>query len=284
MKLGHLAGRAVVIRNERALDVERASGGRFASDPQLLYTEWDALRAWEASADFSAAVPFSQDDLDCPAPRPRQVFAIGLNYSDHAAESGAPIPKDLVVFTKFPSSFGAPNGDVAVVSDRLDYETELVVVVAKGGHRLAAGTGWDHVAGLAVGQDYSDRALQFVAQPPQFSLAKSRPGFSPFGPVLVTADEFADPNALTIGASLSRDGETTALQQGTTADLIFPVATIIERLSALVTLYPGDVIFTGTPAGVGIGKNLFLRPGDVVKSSIDGIGSIRNRFVVDHVS
>lgn len=284
MKLGQMAGRAIVVRDGRALDVERKSGGRFASDPQLLYSDWDALRKWESQADYSDAIPFSESDAGCPAPRPRQVFAIGLNYRDHAAETGAPIPDDLVVFTKFPSSFGPPNADVAIASDRIDYETELVVVVAKEAHKIPKGSGWDYVAGVAVGQDYSDRALQFVSHPPQFSFAKSRPGFSPFGPLLVTVDEVSDPDALAIAADLNRDGETISLQRGTTRDLIFSVPAIVERLAEVVTVYPGDVIFTGTPAGVGLGKKFFLRPGDVVESTIAGVGTIRNRFVAGHAA
>ena len=279
MRLGQLANRAVVIRNDRALDVERASNGRFSADPQALYADWQALREWEAMASYDEATAFSEGDLGCPAPRPRQVFAIGLNYRDHAAESGAPIPTDIVVFTKFPSSFGPPNANVVVASDKIDYETELVVVISKEARKITPGTGWDYVAGVAVGQDYSDRGLQFVSPPPQFSLAKSLPGFSPFGPAVVTIDELKTPDALAISAEITRNGERSTLQKGTTADLIFSVPAIIERLAEVVTVYPGDVIFTGTPAGVGLSKKFFLRPGDVVESRIEDIGAIRNHFV-----
>lgn len=208
-------------------------------------------------------------------------MAIGLNYRDHADESGHAYPDHLVVFTKFFSALAPPHASVELPSDTVDYETELVVVIGRGGHRIPEALAWDHVAGLAVGQDFSDRTVQLRGPAPQFSLGKSYPGFAPYGPALVTPDELPDRDALRIRAVLegAGPGAPVVLQDGTSADMIFPVARIIADLSEVLTLYPGDLVFTGTPAGVGAVTGRFLRPGDALTSTIEGVGSIRNEFV-----
>lgn len=183
------------------------------------------------------------------------------------------LPQEPMVFTKFPSSVTGPFAEVRLPSDRCDFEVELVVVIGREGHQIAEQDAWHHVAGLTIGQDLSERAVQFQSTPPQFSMGKSYPGFSPIGPVLMTPDEFPDPDTLAIGCS---SGEET-LQDGTTADMVFPVAELIAKLFSIVRLLPGDLIFTGTPAGVGAVREprRYLSPGEILFSTVEGIGQLR---------
>ncbi|WP_435041717.1 fumarylacetoacetate hydrolase family protein [Rhodococcus aetherivorans] len=217
--------------------------------------------------------------LEAPSPAPRQVFAVGLNYSAHATESGFEAPSQLPpVFTKYVSSFSGPDTEVTIpAGGNVDWEIELVAIIGREGFQIAEQDAWDHVAGLTVGQDISERVTQLRGPAPQFGLGKSFPGFSPQGPWLVTPDEFADPSDLELGCSI--DGE--EMQKGRTRELIFPVGKLIAALSQTVTLYPGDVIFTGTPAGVGGGRTpkRFLQPGETLDSWIEGIGELHQRFV-----
>ncbi len=206
-------------------------------------------------------------------PTPRQIFAIGLNYRDHADESGFTVPEAPTVFTKFVSSVTGPNTTVTLPADgNTDWEVELVAVVGRTAHDVSEAEAWSHVAGLTVGQDLSERKAQFVGPVPQFSLGKSFPGFSPTGPWVVTLDEVDDPADLELGCAIN--GE--QMQLGRTRDLVFSVPSLIAKLSAIVTLLPGDLIFTGTPAGVGVGRDpkVFLQPGDTLVSWVDGIGTL----------
>lgn len=286
MRLANLAGRAVLLEGDRALDVERASEGRFGPDPMDPWQDWSAFVAWSVEADFSTAEGYEEADLGAPVPAPRQVFAIGLNYRDHAEEADLDIPENLVVFTKFQSSLAGPQADVPVAGETVDYEAELVVVVGSQIHDVDEDAAQEAIAGYAVGQDYSERTVQRRPPAPQFSLGKSFPNFGPFGPAVVTADELEDPANLSIrcviegptGQAQGENGQWVA-QDGTTADLIFPVARVLSDLSRAVTLYPGDIVFTGTPAGVGMPQGIYLQRGDVVTTTIEGIGSLRNVMV-----
>ena len=228
-------------------------------------------------ASLEAARPTGEESLLAVVPRPAQVFAIGLNYRDHAAESGFALPAEPVVFTKYASSFTGPTGDITLSPGNVDWEVELVAVIGTGGRDIAEADGWDHVAGLAVGQDISDRTTQFVAAPPQFGMGKSYPGYSPVGPYLVSPDELADRDELALGCEVNG----TSVQKGSTSDMVFPVPRLVAKLSAIVELLPGDVIFTGTPAGVGQGRSpqQFLQPGDELTSWVEGIGRMRHHFV-----
>ncbi|MFC9974203.1 fumarylacetoacetate hydrolase family protein [Spirillospora sp. NPDC127200] len=279
MRIANLAGRLVLVRAGRAVDVERASGGRFAADPQAVYADWAAFRDWAATAGLPDGEPFETADLGAPVPAPRQVFAIGLNYRDHAAESGFDAPEGLPpVFTKFATALTGPVTDVVLPEGgHTDWEVELVAVIGETARNVAEADGWDHVAGLTVGQDISERVSQLAGPAPQFSLGKSFPGFAPTGPWLVTPDEFADPGDLALGSSVN--GE--QVQKGRTRDLIFSVPVLVARLSAVLPLLPGDLVFTGTPAGVGLGRTpqRWLRPGDELVSHVEGIGELRQRFV-----
>lgn len=279
MRVGNLDGRSTLFVDELAVDVAGASGGRYGSDPQQIYDNWDAFVAWCDDAELPAGTSYDPMGLGPPVPTPRQVFAIGLNYREHAAESGFAAPEsEPPVFTKFPSCLAGPYTDVEVPPDgQVDWEVELVVVIGRTAHRVAATEALGFVAGYTVGQDISERKLQSAATPPQFSLGKSLPGFGPTGPWVVTLDQFDDPDDLALSCAI--DGET--VQDGRTRDLIFSVPELVSKLSATVTLLPGDLIFTGTPSGVGLGRKpqRFLAPGEQLTSRIDGIGELRQRFV-----
>jgi 2-keto-4-pentenoate hydratase/2-oxohepta-3-ene-1,7-dioic acid hydratase in catechol pathway len=207
---------------------------------------------------------------------PRQVFAIGLNYRDHAAESGLPAPDVPVVFTKYPTSITGPSAAVALPSDFVDWEAELVAVIGARAEHVKAADAWSHVAGLTVGQDLSERKVQLAGPAPQFSLGKSYPGFGPIGPAIVTLDEIADVDNLEISCLLDDE----VLQKGRTSDLIFSIPELVEHISAICPMLPGDLIFTGTPAGVGGARtpNRFLTPGSALITAIEGIGELRNRL------
>jgi len=205
------------------------------------------------------------------------VFGIGLNYVAHALEGPWGVPEVPAVFTKYPTCIVGAREQVAIPAPTTDWEVELVVVMGRRAHGVAAADAWPYVAGLTIGQDISERTLQRSGNVPQFGLGKSYPGFGPMGPWLVTPDEFANPDDLSISCTLN--GET--MQDSRTADLVFGVPRLVEYLSGVLPLLPGDVIFTGTPSGVGAGRKpqRFLQPGEVLVSSIEGIGSLTTRLV-----
>jgi 2-keto-4-pentenoate hydratase/2-oxohepta-3-ene-1,7-dioic acid hydratase in catechol pathway len=273
MRIGNLSGRLAVLRNGRAIDVERASGRRFSSDPQAIYERWDEFAQWRPEGDGD---PWDRVALGAPVPRPRQVFALGLNYALHAREAGLELPPTPLTFTKFPSCLVGPEAVVDVATDRVDWEVELVVVIGRAAHRVDAAHAWSCVAGLTVGQDLSARDVQMLGSPPQFSLGKSFPGFGPTGPWLVTPDELRDPDDLAIGCAVN--GE--EMQSDRTSSMLFSVPETVARLSAICPLLPGDLIFTGTPAGVGnrMDPPRYLKPGDELVSTIEGIGTLTTRF------
>lgn len=278
MRFADLSGRLGLETSPgRAVDIAKASDGWFDADVQLAYDRWDELVDFAGTLDDGDAVDVAPTAYGNPSPRPRQVFAIGLNYAEHARESGFGVPEEPTVFTKFATSLTGPTGDIALPPGQVDWEVELVVVIGRRAHRVAAEDGWDHVAGLSVGQDISERVLQRVGPAPQFSLAKSYPGFGPVGPVLVTPDELPDRDDLELGCLVN--GE--QVQRGRTSDLVFPVPELIARLSAVTPLLPGDVLFTGTPSGVGLGRTpqRFLAPGDELVTYVSGIGEMRHRMV-----
>lgn len=276
MRFAMMDGRAVLLtgeRHERVVDVAKRSGGRFANDPATLLADWDALREWAAGLPGDAAdAPLDELALGPCVPTPRKVFGIGLNYQDHAEEAGLDLPKQPMVFTKFPTCLVGPRADVVLTGDRVDYEAELVVAIGRGGRGIPAERAASHVAGYCIGQDISDRRAQFADKPPQFSMGKSADTFGPIGPALVTLDEIPDPDDLAITCDISGD----RLQDGRTKDLIFPVAELVAFLSARITLEPGDLIFTGTPAGVGSFRRRYLTPDDVITTRIEGLGQLRN--------
>lgn len=276
MRLGTITGRIALVRGNQALDVHDASSGRLPHDPLVALARLADLRAWAASADWSTAIAFRPEQLGPPVPRPRQVFAVALNYRPHAAEAGFTAPDQPLIFTKFPSCITGPVAAVELPRGHVDWEVEIVAVVGLGGRNIDRTDAWDALAGLTLGQDISERLIQLQGSAPQFSLGKSHAGFGPIGPVLVTPDEFADRNDIEFFSSL--DGE--ELQRGRTGEMIFAVDALVAYLSNVCELYPGDLIFTGTPSGVGNRRTppRFLRPGETLRSVAAGIGEIVQVF------
>ena len=223
--------------------------------------------------------PLERVRLHAPLASPPRVFAIGLNYRDHAIESGMEIPKTPVVFFKLTTSIIGPGEPVVLPrnSTQPDYEAEFAFVIGKGGFRIPAAAWRDHVYGYTIVNDVSARDVQFATS--QWSMSKSFPTFCPLGPAIVTADEIADPHALQIGLSI--DGE--MLQNSNTRELVFGIPELIEHLSSITPLLPGDIVSTGTPPGVGLGRNpkRWLKPGETVTVSIEGLGSLTNPVVVE---
>lgn len=288
MRIGSIDGRATLIipgtgptEDISGIDIQTASHGRFSADTLELLQEWEDLRQWASTVDL-ATTPVHRVDwhlLEAPVAQPKQIFAIGMNYSDHAAEVNLSTPTTPAVFTKFSSALAGPEVTVALPTASVDWEVELVAVIGVGGRNIPRESALDHVAGYMVGQDLSERELQFAGGGvPQFSLAKSYPGFAPTGPWITSSDEIADPGALSMVCS--RAGR--VLQKGTTKNLVFDLPHLIEHLSSVVELYPGDLIFTGTPDGVGFGRSPqeYLVPGDELVSSIEGLGEIRQQFTL----
>ncbi len=280
MRLANVGGRAVIVTgNLKGIDVQVASAGKFGPELQALYGDWDSFLAWSAELTAEPDVGFTEAELKAPSPTPGQIFAIGLNFAKHAAESGFGTPDTIPpVFTKYLSCLAGPNVEVPLPTDgKTDWEVELVAVIGRRARLVDPEDGWSCVAGLTVGQDLSERSGQLAGPAPQFSLAKSHQNFGPTGPWLVTADELADPDDLSLTCSVN--GE--VVQDGRTRDLLFSVPRLVAALSRVVTLYPGDIIFTGTPEGVGMGRTpqRFLRDGDELVSRIEGIGEIRQRLV-----
>ncbi len=280
MRLANIHGRAVIVTEDgHGADVHKASDGRFGPDLPTLYADWPAFRSWADSATLQADTAFEVDALEAPSPAPRQSLALGLNYAAHAAESGFDTPTGLPpVFPKFVSSFSGPVTEVTLPpGGHTDWEVELVAVMGATAHHIDEADAWDHIAGVTAGQDLSERVIQLAGPAPQFGLGKSYPGFSPMGPWLVTPDELDDRDNLHLVCTL--DGE--VMQEGHTANLIVPVPRLVAELSKVVTLYPGDIIYTGTPDGVGMGREpqRFIRPGETLVSTIDGIGELRQTFI-----
>jgi len=213
--------------------------------------------------------------LGAPVPTPRQVFGIGLNYRDHAAESGMDAPPAPLTFTKFPSCIAGPHADIPLSGELVDWEAEIVAVIGAETTAVPVDRAWDAVAGLMLGQDISDRGVQLTGSPPQFSLGKSFPNFGPTGPALVSVDHFGDREDIGLWCDVA--GE--RMQDGRSSQLIFPVATLVAYLSSITTLYPGDLIFTGTPSGVGMARGRFLVAGEEVVTGAEVIGELRNRCV-----
>lgn len=278
MRIGVIGGRALLLEgDDRGVDLATASQGALPSDPQAVFDHWRDVTDWVASSPRLDFQPIDPARLELPTPRPRQVFAIGANYRAHAAEAGVAPPEQPVIFTKFPSCLTGPNDSVVVDSAKVDWEAELVVVMGREARDVSRADAWSYVAGLTVGQDISERAIQRLGPMPQFCIAKSLPGFGPVGPVVVSIDEFSDPDDLALGCAVN--GET--MQASRTSDFIFSVGELIEYISKLCTLYPGDLIFTGTPEGVGATRKppRFLAPGDVLTTWIEGVGHLRNPMI-----
>jgi 2-keto-4-pentenoate hydratase/2-oxohepta-3-ene-1,7-dioic acid hydratase in catechol pathway len=276
MRIANLANRLVMVVDGRAHDVEKLSRGRFSSSVPTIYGRWQEFTDWASRVDLGEGIPFDETLLLSPAPEPRQLFAIGLNYGEHVKEAGL-VVDDPVVFTKFVSSITGPYADVPRPLGDVDWEVELVAVIGRAGQRIPSHRAWEYVAGLTAGQDLSERKTQMAGAAPQFSMGKSYPGFAPMGPVLVTPDEFADPDDIWLECSVNDE----LVQRSRTSAMLSPISEIIAYLSKITPLLPGDVIFTGTPSGVGMSRMppRFLEVGDRLTTRIEGIGELRNHLV-----
>jgi 2,4-didehydro-3-deoxy-L-rhamnonate hydrolase len=278
LNLGSINGRAQIVishTNSTAtvVDLAEASNGTFSSDPMKAFARWDQVRKF-ANTCVEEGREVAISELDTPVPRPRQLFAVGLNYRRHAIEFGLEVPPSPLVFTKFPSSVGRPCADITLTDDRTDWEVELVLVVGSGGRNISRKLAWQHIAAICVGQDISNRVEQFTTNPPQFCLGKSFENHTVYGPWVVDAQAITNKDSLNISCTVNGR----EVQNSNTSDLIFSVSEIVEYLSAIVELYPGDIIYTGTPSGVGQSRTPpeFLKPGDVIVSTLESVGSITN--------
>ncbi|MEZ5273139.1 MAG: fumarylacetoacetate hydrolase family protein [Ilumatobacteraceae bacterium] len=281
MRLANYQGRATIVVQGRAVDVEKASNGAMGSDPMLLsdLANHDDLRVIAAAADPAAWPVLDEAMLGAPVPRPPKGIAVALNYRQHALESGRDMPTEPHLFAKTENCVCGPFDEIIVPAGRgeVDYEAELVIAFGRTCKAATRENAWSHIAGVMCGQDISDRGEQFRPPVKQFTIAKSYDTFGPIGPYLVTQDELADKDALELVGRIS--GE--EMQRTNTSDLIFDVPALIVWLSRFITFRPGDLIWTGTPGGVGEARNpqRFLRAGDVVETEIEGIGCMRNPVV-----
>ena len=260
-----------------------------AADPSIPDNMRDFLAAGDnALASARAAIekgedgiPASEATIHAPINNPEKIICIGLNYADHAAESGMPIPGEPIVFSKYASSIIDPGDNIVApsVSNQVDYEVELVVVIGKAGRNVSETDALNHVAGYMVGHDVSARDYQLEKPGAQWMMGKTFDTFAPIGPDLVTSDDVADPHNLGIRCIVN--GET--VQDSNTSQLIFSVPQLIAYLTHVFTLAPGDLIFTGTPPGVGMGRTpqLWLKDGDHVACEVDGLGRLENPVVSD---
>ena len=280
-KLANIEGRAALVEGDNYYDLETISNGKFNNDTSNALTNLVGLS--ELSEDLSKSEPsglLHDIKIDAPISAPKNCYAVGLNNRNHAEEAGMDIPSVPMVFTKHTTCLVGPNSTIEMRSDHVDYEAELVVVIGKSGKDIQKDNAWDHVAGLCAGQDISDRTVQFSSNPPQFNLGKSFDTFGPMGPYLVSPDGLQDKESLEIECKVNQE----VRQKDNTNDLIFDVPSIISYLSEIVTLNTGDIIFTGTPGGVGIMEGKFLKDGDVLSTSIEGIGTLENvcKRISDH--
>lgn len=276
-----LGPRAAVLQGERYLDLH-------ASDPQLpdsvrlileqgepAFARIRTLLGQPGTIGYEA----KSARLLAPIPDPRKIICLGLNYRDHAAESGAPIPREPVLFSKYATALIGQGDNIVLpaVSQEVDFEAELVLVVGKRGRHVKRDAALEYVAGYTIGHDVSARDWQLKKDGKQWMVGKTFDTFAPVGPTLVTRDEVVDPHDL--GIRLILNGQT--MQDSNTRQMVFVVPDVIAYLSQVFTLEPGDLIFTGTPPGVGFARKppVFLKGGDVVEVQIDGLGSLRNPVV-----
>jgi 2-keto-4-pentenoate hydratase/2-oxohepta-3-ene-1,7-dioic acid hydratase in catechol pathway len=272
--------RAAALRGDHYVDLHGTDPSLPATVRGLIEAGPDALRRAAEVVKRSDAVTLpAPATLLPPIPDPPKIVCLGLNYRDHAAEGGVPVPKDPVLFSKYATAL-IGNGDAIVlpaVSREVDYEAELVFVVGRAGRHVAEKDGLGYVAGYTVGHDVSARDWQLRKDGKQWMVGKTFDTFAPTGPHFVTADEVPDPHAL--GIRLRLNG--TTMQDSNTVRMIFPVAAVVAYLSTVFTLQPGDLVFTGTPPGVGMARKppVFLKGGDVAEVEIDRLGTLRNPVV-----
>ncbi len=287
MRFANLNGRATLVvadsdGADRAIDIERATNGSLGSQPEVYVhlANHAALAELATSAvptDWPALDPTS---LGAPVPRPPKGLGVGLNYRTHALESGLTLPTEPHLFGKTDNCVCGPFDDVIAPAGRheIDFEAEVVIAFGRTCKGASEADAWSYVAGVTCGQDISDRGEQFRLPIKQFTIAKSYDTFGPTGPFLVTPDEFDDRDALDLTGTVS--GE--VMQSANTSDLIFGVPALVAWLSRFMTFGPGDLVWTGTPGGVGEARKpqRFLKDGDIIETTIGRVGTMRNRVVV----
>jgi len=272
-RLVNVNGRAALERDGQWYDLAGMSGDVALADPLVAVARHRELHALNERCESETAERLVADVvLGAPVPQPRQVFGIGLNYLDHAGESGVPLPPAPLTFTKFPSCITGPTADVPLSGDMVDWEVEIVAVIGDEASRVDIADAWKVVAGLTLGQDISDRAVQMTGVPAQFCLGKSFANYGPIGPALVSTDAFDDPDDIALWCDVA--GE--RMQAARTSELIFSIPTLVAYLSSICPLYPGDLIFTGTPSGVGMARGRYLAEGETIISGADVVGELRN--------
>jgi 2,4-didehydro-3-deoxy-L-rhamnonate hydrolase len=258
-----------VLQNNKMLDV--SAFGEDINEAFLGSNGINRLKTWlELNANFCPEKPANSRLASCVA-RPSKIICIGLNYAKHAAESGMAIPSEPVVFMKASTALCGPNDNVIIPrnSVKTDWEVELAIVIGKKASYITEANALDYIAGYCIHNDVSEREFQ-LERGGQWDKGKSNDTFAPVGPFLVTADEITDPHNLNLWLELNGK----RIQNSNTNDLIFNIPIIVSYLSNFMTLLPGDIISTGTPAGVGLGFKppIYLKPGDVMKLGIDGLG------------
>ena len=273
--------RVAGVRGGTLVDLKQADPSVPSCIKALLAEGAEGLQRAEQALAAGEALRGGGIKLLPPIPSPEKVICVGLNYADHARESGAQAPPVPVIFSKFSTAVRA-DGDPIVLprlSKEVDYEAELVAVIGAGGRHIPEQEARQHIAGYCCGNDVSARDWQIGKPGGQWLLGKSFDSFAPFGPALVTADEIPDPNHLKI--QLRLNGR--LMQDSSTAQFLFSIEKLVAYVSGVCTLSPGDVIFTGTPPGVGFARKppVYLHPGDVVEVEIERIGVLRNPVVAE---
>lgn len=262
----------VLIDDDHVVDLSPLG---YASILSIIEAGAPALELVRSAVPTLNPIAFADVILQAPVTRPPRIFGIGLNYRSHAAESKLDVASVPTVFLKLASSVTGPDHPIVIpaATTQADYEAELAVVICRPGHKVAAADWQSYVFGYTILNDVSARDVQFATS--QWTLSKSFPTFAPFGPAIVTADEIPDPHSLDI--SLSIDGET--LQSANTRDLIFKIPELIAYISSIAPIEAGDIISTGTPEGVGLGRTppRWLKPGEEIVIDITGLGRLRNR-------
>ncbi len=273
--------RVAAVTVQGFVDLNKADPTLPTSMLELLALGDAGLERARRASEQAEATTHLPGKLLAPVPRPGKVICVGLNYADHAAESGLAIPDEPVIFSKFSTSVCAPEDPIVLprVSNQVDYEAELVVVIGAGGRHIPESKALQHVAGYCCGHDVSARDWQLAKPGKQWLLGKTFDTFAPFGPYLVTRDELEDPGNLHI--ELRLNGQ--VMQSSSTQQLIFSIPKLVAYISAVCTLEPGDVLFTGTPPGVGMARKppVFLQPGDVVEVEIERLGVLRNTVTAE---
>ena len=262
------------------VDVTEAAGGSRASVRSVAASGPEALEQLRrAASSASGAVPVDQLRLAPAVPDPGKIICVGLNYRKHAAEGGMAVPEQPIYFAKYANSLAGSGEDVVIpaATRKTDYEIELVAVIGRTARKVTTGQALDHVFGYATGNDLSARELQMRSS--QWTYGKAIDGFAPLGPYVVTTDEVPDPQILDLRCWVN--GE--LRQNSNTKDMVFGVAELVSDLSQVMTLEPGDVIYTGTPEGVilGMAEQVWLQPGDEVVCEIENLGRLVTRLVAD---